>query len=103
MPPSARRRCAGTPTSPDDLASVDLEFEGKVVDVFHPEPAPQIGELFRNNAEWGMPVPGNPDKLAVGTEAVMPQAGVSYIPDGGDDSEDDSLQQPHVVIVGSHS
>ncbi len=72
----------------DDLASVALEFEGKVVDVFHPEPVPPIGEQFRNTAEWGLPLPGNPDKLAVGTHAVEPQAGVSYMVQAKPDNSD---------------
>lgn len=61
------------------LAEVDLEFQGKTVDTFRPEQALPVDQQFRETANYGLPLPGSPDKLSLGTPKIIPQAGVSYM------------------------
>jgi len=72
----------------EGLAQVDLEFDGKTVDTFRPEQAGPIDEQFRETASWGLPLPGDPDKLALGTGKVTTHSGVSYMVQAKPDNSD---------------
>lgn len=61
------------------LAEIDLEFMGNTVDVFRSEQATPIDEQFRETAASGIPMPGSPDKLVLGTEKITTRPGVSYM------------------------
>ncbi|MCZ4093450.1 hypothetical protein [Sinorhizobium psoraleae] len=62
-----------------DLAEIDLEFQGKTVDAFRPEQASPVDQQFREAANFGLPLPGRPGKLSLGTPKIQPQRGVSYM------------------------
>jgi len=71
-----------------DLAEIGLEFKGETIDVFRPEQAEAIDQQFQETANWGLPLPGDPGKLALGTPKVPERAGVSYMVQAKPDNSD---------------
>ncbi|MER9304252.1 hypothetical protein [Mesorhizobium sp. M0496] len=70
------------------LSQVDLEFKGKTLDAFRPEPATRADQQFRETATFGLPIPGEPGKLSLGTPKVEQRSGVSYMIQAKPDNAD---------------
>lgn len=70
------------------LAEIDLEFQGKVVDVFRPEAAGPVDQQFRETATFGLPLSGDPNKLTLGTSKIEPRRGVSFMVQARPDNSD---------------
>lgn len=82
----------------DALSAIELEYQGKTVDTFHAGPQEAVDHQFRETATFGLPLPGDPSKLSVGTASIDSRAGVSYMvqakPDNADHWQTLAVGQP---------
>jgi tyrosinase len=86
---------------PAALSEIDLEYRGQKLDAFRPERA--TSQAIEETVTFGLPMPGHPDKLTLGTPGIGQRAGVTYLiqakPNNADQWQTLAIGQPTPQFV----